>query len=1072
MTTSFLDYWRQHKWDVIQSYFNEYGLVRHQIESYNRFIVFDIEKIIRDEPSLVYRRSNGHIYSLKFFGAVVDRPIQINDDRTQLPLYPSEARLRELTYESHVYVQVEEKTVDENNTVLSCQVHNRVLLAKVPCMLKSTKCHLTYETSQRLASLSENPTCQGGYFIIHGKERVIVAQMRNAYNIPVAYMKGPDLICEMRSMSEESGHSVLVTLKITASFAIVIQLPHMSDTVPLAIVFKALGVDDPAPHVGSDTKFQRYYTRMYLDTVDCDDPLQVIADLMTRRTAPQQLLFLEMFPHLGINCSRSQVLTSLALMTRKLFGVHSGKLQPTDLHSYVNKRVETCGYLMTDLFKMLYKKFLKTLTVSLDKQHRIELNSLVKQAAITSGMAHCFLTGSWGVTRNNYIRSGVSQVPHPKLSSLCMYSAMRRIYIPNGKEGKNNKIRQLHPSSIFFICPSETPEGQSIGVVLNMAVFCHVSHRFSSVVVTLLLNRLTIDSGDVAVMVNGVHIRSIADPSLFETMVKQLKDDRVLPMDISHFYNVEMNIYEVLTDGGRLVRPVLKLRDLDEVPDHTSFARLVNDNRIEYLCAAQLERVNIAMDFKSLTTYPSLYGYLELEPTAMMGIVANFIPFSNHTQSPRVCYQSSMSKQAIGFISTVHSKMDSTSYTMNYLQRPLCETKMSKAFQVDDEMVNGVNAIVAVACFTGYNQEDSLILNKAAIDRGLFAIECNKVFVVQEKCENSVEKICLPPFDKRKLHYNYSHLDDEGVVKLKTWVKKNDILIGRLVTRINKKEYTTYDDSLYVKANDEGQVVKIEKLQGRKGLMVRVMISVRREPEIGDKFCSNSAQKGTCGMIFNQEDMPFTADGMTPDIIINPHCIPSRMTVNQLMACVVGKIKCVSLDPENQKLDGTPFDHRQTFAEMCDLLAAEGYSRDGCETLYNGMTGERIEAAIFIGPTYYHRLKHLVTDKIHARAQGQMTTLTRQPNCGRSKNGGLRIGEMEKDSLLVHGVSKFIRERMFEMSDYFSVYICKVCGIMSANIVKCHVCEAPVYPTSIPYAAKLLLQELNGTGIKTKIEIK
>jgi DNA-directed RNA polymerase II subunit RPB2 len=611
---AFVEYWRQNKWDVIESYFREYGLVRHQIESYNRFIVFDIEKIIRDEPSIICRRSNGQVYSLKFFGAVVDRPIQINDDRTQLPIFPSDARLRELTYESHVYVQVEEKTVDENGSVISLQVHNRVLLAKIPCMLKSTKCHLSYASSQRLASLSENPTCQGGYFIIHGKERVIVAQMRNAYNTPVAYRKGSDLICEMRSMSEESGHSVLITLKITAAFAILIQLPHMSDTIPLAIVFKALDVDDPAPYVGNDIKFKRYYTRMYLDTVDCENPLQIIAKLMTRQTVPQQLLFLEMFPHLGINCSKIQVLTSLSLMTRMLFGVHSGKLQPTDLHSYVNKRVEMCGYLMTDLFKMLYKKFLKTLMVSLEKQHRIELNSLVKQAGITTGMAHCFLTGSWGVTRNNYIRSGVSQVPHPKLSSLCMYSAMRRIYIPNGKEGKNNKIRQLHPSSIFFVCPSETPEGQSIGVVLNMAVFCHVSHRFSGIVVATLLRRLNVECGDISVLVNGVFIRSIADPHIFEASVRKLKDDRVLPLDISHFYNMEMNVYEILTDGGRLVRPVLKLERIDVVPDHTSFKNLVKENRIEYFCAAQLERVNIAMDFQSLASYPTLYQFLELEP--------------------------------------------------------------------------------------------------------------------------------------------------------------------------------------------------------------------------------------------------------------------------------------------------------------------------------------------------------------------------------------------------------------------------------------------------------------------------
>ena len=1068
-----LAYWKDNKWPVIESYFREYGLVRHQIESYNRFVLFDIEKTIRDEPHLVYKRANGEVYSLKFFGVTVDRPTQTNDDRTQIAVYPRDARLNGTTYESHVFVQVEEKTVDDTGAIVKYQVHNRILLAKIPCMLRSDVCHLTY--ARDVQTLDENPTCQGGYFIIHGKERVIVGQMRNAYNTPIVCWKGQDLVCEMRSMSEESGHSVLITLKISWSFQITIQLPHTRDTVPLAIVFKALGVTDeelPSTVGGRCQKFRRYYTRMFLDSHDCHDPMAYIAQFMTRRTVPELLLDVELFPHLGINSSRRQIVASLALMTKMLFSVHCGRLLPTDVHAYNNKRVEMCGYLMTDLFKMLYKKFLKTLYMTLEKQHRIELNSLNKQAGITNGLAHCFATGSWGVQRNNYIRTGVSQVPHPKLSSMCMYSAMRRIYIPNGKEGKNNKIRQLHPSSMFFVCTSETPEGQSIGVVLNMAVFCHVSHRVGVVIVIQLIDRVPVVGGNTPLFVNGIYVKSIGEPLTFLERVGRLKLDGVLPYDVSYFYNSDVDVFDVQCDAGRLIRPLLRLDSRSPPADAPlSFRRLHHDNNIEYMCASQIERVNIAMDPDACATYPDSYVYMELEPTAMMGIVANFIPFSNHTQSPRVCYQSSMSKQAIGFISTVQSKMDSTSYTLNYLHRPLCETKMSQAFQVDDEMVNGCNVVVAIACFSGYNQEDSLILNKSALDRGLFSIQANKVFVVEEKCVNSIEKICMPPPDKRKLHFNYSHLDADGIVKLKTKVKGGDIIVGRLITRINKKDYTTYDDSIAIKPNDEGQVVKIERNPGKTGMVVKIMISTCRVPEIGDKFCSNSAQKGTCGMIFDQEDMPFNSQGMCPDLIINPHCIPSRMTINQLMACVVGKIKCVTTK-NYEDLDGTPFENKRTFDELCDILRDEGWSRDGCEKLTNGMTGEEIEAAIFMGPTYYHRLKHLVADKIHARAQGQMTTLTRQPNCGRSKNGGLRIGEMEKDSLLVHGVSKFIRERLFELSDYFVIYICKKCGIMSAHISKCHVCDLPVYKTSIPYAAKLLLQELNGTGIKTKIEIK
>ena len=274
---------------------------------------------------------------------------------------------------------------------------------------------------------------------------------------------------------------------------------------------------------------------------------------------------------------------------------------------------------------------------------------------------------------------------------------------------------------------------------------------------------------------------------------------------------------------------------------------------------------------------------------------------------------------------------------------------------------------------------------------------------------------------------------------------------------------------------DEGQVVRVIVKQRKAGILVKILISSRKIPEIGDKFCSAIAQKGTCGMIYSEEDMPFFENGTTPDIIINPHCIPSRMTINQLMACIMGKIKCVTKKETRDgigdlKIDGTPFENRDTFHILCKYLQDEGLAFDGTETMYNGFTGERMKTATFVGPTYYHRLKHLVSDKIHARAQGQVTSLTRQPNCGRAKNGGLRVGEMEKDSMLVHGISKFLKERMFETSDHFFIFICNDCGIISADSKQCHACEMKnIVKCNIPYAAKLLLQELNGMGIKTKL---
>lgn len=1037
-------------WELVKKYFKEYNLVRHQIETYNRFILFDIENIIYNEPHLQVTKPNGEIYILKIFGAHVDFPFYVNDDRCKIPLFPIECRLKEITYESHLYVQIEEKII-HNNEVTKQQIHNRVLLAKIPTMLNSVVCNL--------GNRCESPDDVGGYFIVHGKERVVVGQMRNAYNQPLCSWKNDDLICEMRSMSDETSHSVLVSIKITPSFNILISIPYIKELLPVGLVLKAIGLfKNYNDYIGNEFILQRYYTKLYMDSLD---------DL-TLSDEINNILDFELFPHLGINSTKLERLHCICLMLRQLFLTHAEILAPGDKDSYSNKRIEFCGYLCADLFKMLYKKFLKTMTTIMEKQHRVELTSLNKQAGITSGLLYSFATGNWGVQRNNYIRNGVCQIPHPKVSTCGMISALRRIIIPSGKEGKNDKIRQLHPTSFFYICPNETPEGQSVGVVLNMAIFCHVSNKVLHLTVKNLIQKfISKIEGHIKIFINGIFIDTCNDYQDFILQLRDLKCQQILPIDVTWYFNIELGMIEILCDGGRLLRPLINLEKLKKYAiGSKSWSECVKLGVIEYLDPNQIENTTIAIDNDALLKYDS-FEYLEIEPSAMMGVMAVQIPFSDHTQSPRICYQSSMAKQAIGFIPNSSHKTETVSYTLDYIQKTLCSTKMATISGIDANP-NGINALVAIACYTGYNQEDSLIINKSSLDRGLFSISVSRTYMVEEK-KNGIgneECICNPPFDKRKLHYNYEHLDENGIVFLKKFVKKNDVIIGKVVTKTTKKETTIVDDSVH--ATEDGQVVKIVIKPKKIGNIVKVVISKQKIPEIGDKFCSFTAQKGTCGMIYNQEDMPFTEQGICPDIIINPHCIPSRMTINQIIACVLGKIKCVT----NKKFtsDGTPFEKTTNFKKLCDRLQEEGFNRDGTEILYNGFTGERIKAQIFFGPTYYHRLKHLVADKIHARAQGQVTALTRQPNCGRSKNGGLRVGEMEKDSMLVHGISRFIKERMFETSDYNTSFVCTNCGIICSEDI-CHSCKSDSSNTNMPYAAKLLFQELNAMGIRTKIDV-
>ena len=378
----------------------------------------------------------------------------------------------------------------------------------------------------------------------------------------------------------------------------------------------------------------------------------------------------------------------------------------------------------------------------------------------------------------------------------------------------------------------------------------------------------------------------------------------------------------------------------------------------------------------------------------------------------------------------------------------------------------------------------------------MFTATTYKTYTEDEKKEGyTFVKIGTPPLDKRRCDANYCLLDENGVVRLRhpTWtdslgqtqgggsvhVQPGDVIVGKISVRNPKDtEEELSDCSLVLKKGEEGYVDRIFSSVTPNGYrLVKVVIRRMRVPEVGDKFASRAAQKGTVGMVYSQEDMPWTAEGITPDILINPHCIPSRMTINQLMESVLGKSCAV----EGTSGDATAFTTASTGGELkgttiaqqlCERLGMNGYDGYGNETLFNGMTGEPM-GEFFIGPVYYQRLKHLVSDKIHARATGAVTTLTRQPLEGRSRDGGLRFGEMERDCMIGHGTTKFLQERLYDCSDKYVAPICKHCGNIATTQTECSGCQADdVARVKLPYVSKLVLQELNAMMLKTKIAVK
>lgn len=443
---------------------------------------------------------------------------------------------------------------------------------------------------------------------------------------------------------------------------------------------------------------------------------------------------------------------------------------------------------------------------------------------------------------------------------------------------------------------------------------------------------------------------------------------------------------------------------------------------------------------------------------------------------------SAMGKQAVGvYMSNFNHRIDTMAHVLHYPQKPLVRTKLSK-YTNSIDLPSGINAIVAIMTHTGFNQEDSVMLNKSAIDRGLFTSTYFKSYRDQCSKNHSTgeEEIFTKPVVEvsasgKMKPFNYDKLGEDGFIPKNTYVDSHDILVGKVMPQKVQGVITERDTSLQVKGNDDGHVdLNYQGINGDGYKFCKIRMRKYRKPQIGDKLASRSAQKGTIGMVYRHQDMPFTKHGITPDIIMNPHAIPSRMTIGQLMECIMGKA-CCHIGAAG---DSTPFTDCSV-ESIANVLAKSGFERYGNEILYNGRTGEQMKTEIFIGPTYYQRLKHMVSDKSHSRgSNGPIVLLTRQPAEGRARNGGLRFGEMERDAIVAHGASAFLKERMLDVSDNFRVFICRQCGLICTanpdkNIFKCTACKnnADITQVRIPYAMKLLIQELMTMGVAPRITV-
>ena len=949
------------------------------------------------------------------------------------PMFPQEARMRNFTYAAQMFCDVrfvarKYTGLNLENVEENSRVFQGVSLGKIPVMLGSSLCILNdYPmTKKELGECSNDPF---GYFIIHGSERTILCQEKVADNRIMVFYNKKTASKYLYSVEIKSLHESFTTppkkLEIRVStkfnglgYPLTICVPRFREDIPLMVMFRALGMEcdeDIANLIWGDSSNAEMLAASFKECSDIrvytrEDAILYLSHHLQYTTTHEDkcayvrsLLETEYLPHVKFGGDTSDMKTLEArkcvltsAMIRRLVLTEQGLIPIDDRDSYPNKRVVTTGSLLTHLFRQLFQKVCKDIRgkfvheVNNDAWKKGEarplevlnvnnLYKILKVSTIEGKLKQALATGNFTVqglgasvsTVSNATKMGVSQVLN-RLSYQATISHLRRIQTPVEKSGKLLAPRKLHGTSWGFMCPVETPEGHSVGIVKSMSMTTSITQHTPSSVALDVLKDLKLDwiNGirsytGTAVLVNGVMVAYTSNPIQTYRYLKNAKRTFRLHPHTGISWNVLQNTISVESDGGRVVRPLFRVEDGKIVS-----SKISNDwndwiqSSIEFIDSAESETIRIAMLPKDITLY---HTHCELHPTMALGHMASSIPLSDHNQSPRNTYQSAMGKQAVGiFARNFPNRLDKNGYIFCSPMRPFVETRMMKTLHAE-EMPFGVNAIVAIAMYGGYNQEDSVIVNKSAVDRGLFRTLYYTMYKDEEHrnvTSGKEEKFMRPRKENTRGYKasSYHAIQDNGFPMKNAILHENDIVIGKVTNLKNDPNGYTYRDSSTTHKNTEAcRVDGVWQDKNSDGYpFTKVRVVSERVPEIGDKFSSRHGQKGTCGILLNEEDMPFSMSGLRPDLIMNPHAVPSRMTIAQLMENMFGKI-CTERGTLG---DGTPYSHLGV-EDLKKHLVDLGMHPYGNEILYNGQTGEMMQAEIFMGPTFYQRLKHMVADKKH-----------------------------------------------------------------------------------------------------------
>ena len=1235
-------------WSLIDTYFkdNPYSLVSHHLDSYNDFFGKGIFQIFREnnpiryveretEDSLEKKGSKkevpkecrlylgGKDGTKIYFGKPVIYDEDDLNNRYPHYMYPNDARLRNMTYgvTIHYDIDVEFAYNVNDEKIEETKTFEKIYLGRFPIMLHSNLCILKGLNTDVRFNMGECRNDYGGYFIIGGKEKVIISQEKFGDNmLYVRKYKSDDIYsysCEVHSVSEDSSKPIRFTsAKIIApdipskkeknrdpdeeprytNNQIVIDVPNVKKPIPLFILMRALGVISDKSIIEYcllDLEANSNMVDLFIPSIHDANTiftqqiaLEFISKFTKRQTvtAVQDILMNYFLPHVGEDNYLNKAYF-IGFMVNKLLRVFMGREAPTDRDNFKFKRIETSGSLIYDLFREYYLIQKSRIFLNIDKtfyyqpgKYRENFVSLIednlkeifKDRMVEDGFKKGF-KGNWG-SDSNTKRLGLVQDLN-RLSWFTHISHLRKINLPLDPTAKIVGPHLLHSTQWGLIDPVDTPDGGNIGLHKHLSITTAITNGFSSYPIIKWLRANTslkilnecspsILAQSTKVFVNGNWIGVLDNPIQTTNTLKLFRRNGIIPVYTSISFSYEMNIIYIYTDNGRLTRPIfyrdMKMEDNGKVfygkisYDHGTIKDIIDSRKytwtqaisgfekkhdekfnirnnilydvnelypeyktldgllemfeknraiIDYLDTAEEESALISTKPADLKTN-KYFTHCEIDPSLIFGVMGNSIIYPEANQFPRNCFSCGQSRQAVSvYHSNFQMRMDKMGVTLNYGQTPLIKSRYLEYIN-REEQPYGVNAIVAIMSYTGYNVEDAILINEGSIKRGLFRTTYYTTYEAREESSKVAGSTAdtffsnietKPNVSGIKDGFDYSKLDAHGLVQENTAIDDRIVLIGELSTNPEKRGHYV-DNSKTTKKGQLGFVDKSFMTEGEEGFRIaKIRIREDRLPAIGDKMASRAGQKGTLGLVIPEEDMPFTANGIRPDLIINPHALPSRMTIGQLIESLFGKVCSLYGGYGDCTAFATSGANYSTYGPM---LTKMGYHHSGNEIMYNGFTGEQMYSEIYMGPTYYMRLKHMVKDKINYRATGKRNFLTRQTNQGRANDGGLKIGEMERDGILAHGISYFLNESYMVRGDQYYMAVCNKTGTIAVynpdkNLFLSPFADGPLVFNKnvegepildaiskfgrsfslirVPFALKLLIQELQVMNVQMRI---